>query len=244
MFKVLLILLNNNFFIHIFVLYYLYRMAKRKKISKIDIISYFMNDVTQNKEIPTSIQNFVQLHDIDEDKFKEYFYSFKAIEKDIFKLFFENTINALQQDEGYNSFNPRNKVLSFYYTFFENLAANREYVLVALKSDKKSLKPLKKLSKLKNQFESYINSLEIDRIDFKQETIEKLQTKTLKKSAWFQLLTILKFWMEDTSDSFEKTDVFIEKSINTSFDLIDTKVLKSIIDLGKFIFKEKKHFKL
>lgn len=244
MFKVLLNLLNNNLFIFIFVLYYLYRMAKSKKITKIDIISFFMDDVTKHKEVPTSIELFVQQHAIDKNKFQEYFYSFKALEKEIFKLFFENTINALQQDEGYNSFNPRNKVLSFYYTFFENLAANREYVFVTLKSDKKSLKPLKKLSKLKNQFESYINSLEIERIDFKQETIEKLQTKTLKKAAWLQLLTILKFWLEDTSDSFEKTDVFIEKSINTSFDLIDTKVLKSMIDLGKFIFKEKKHFKL
>ena len=55
---------------------------------------------------------------------------------------------------------------------------------------------------------------------------------------------MLKFWLEDTSESFEKTDVFIEKSINTSFDLLDTKALKSMLDLGKFIFKEKKHFKL
>ena len=49
----------------------------------------------------------------------------------------------------------------------------------------------------------------------------------------------LKFWLEDTSSSFEKTDIFIEKAVNTSFDLISVQPIKSIIDLGKFLFKEK-----
>ena len=39
--------------------------------------------------------------------------------------------------------------------------------------------------------------------------------------------------------SFEKTDVFIEKSVNTSFDVLDVAPIKSLIDFGKFIFKEK-----
>ena len=218
-------------------------MAKQK-ITKIDLISFFMDDVTKNKKIPYSISAFVKAYNIEEDIFYGFYGSFKALEKEIFELFFTNTMKALTQDEGYNNFDARNKVISFYYTFFENLTANRAYVLIALKNDKKSLKPLKKLSKLKNRFESYITSLEIDRIDFNQEAIENFQNKALKKTAWIQLLTILKFWLEDTSESFEKTDVFIEKSINTSFDLIDTKALKSMLDLGKFIFKEKNHFKL
>ncbi len=47
--------------------------------------------------------------------------------------------------------------------------------------------------------------------------------------------------MDDTSASFEKTDVFIEKSVRASFDLIDTTPLKSLVDLGKFLYKEKIH---
>ena len=49
----------------------------------------------------------------------------------------------------------------------------------------------------------------------------------------------MKFWIDDTSTAFEKTDIFIEKAINTSFDLIDIKPVKSLIDLGKFLVKEK-----
>lgn len=220
-------------------------MAKRKKkLTEIEILTFYMDHVSEHGSQPVSVHAFAKNHNFDKAIFYEFFTSFESLEQDIFKIFFNNTITVLQKSEDYPNFDARNKLLSFYYTFFEILTANRTYVLIALKNHKKSLKSLKKLAKLKEQFEFYINSLEIDSIDFGQEAIEKLQTNALKISAWIQLLTILKFWMEDTSESFEKTDIFIEKSINTSFDLIDTKALKSIIDLGKFIFKEKKHFKL
>ena len=49
----------------------------------------------------------------------------------------------------------------------------------------------------------------------------------------------MKFWLDDTSPAFEKTDVFIEKSVKASFDIMNIAPIKSVIDLGKFLFKEK-----
>lgn len=49
----------------------------------------------------------------------------------------------------------------------------------------------------------------------------------------------LKFWMDDSSASFEKTDIFIEKSVKLSSELMNTAPLESLIDFGKFLFKEK-----
>ncbi len=219
-------------------------MAKQKTADKITIISFFMNFVTQNGHHPSSVEEFCSLHNITKSIFLTHFSSFKSVEKEIFSLFLYNTLHALEQDEGYTNFDTKNKVLSFYYTFFENLAANRDYVLQALKGDENGLQSLKKLNKLKKKYMAYIANLDIERIDLGQQAIENLQVKTLQQSAWIQLLIILKFWLEDTSESFDKTDMFIEKSINTTFQLIDTKLLKSVIDLGKFILKEKKHFKL
>ena len=83
--------------------------------------------------------------------------------------------------------------------------------------------------------------MDIQTIDFKEDKLEKIQQRSIKESAWFQLLVTMKFWIDDTSSSFEKTDIFIEKSVKSSFDLIDTTPLKSIIDFGKFLFKEKIH---
>jgi len=45
--------------------------------------------------------------------------------------------------------------------------------------------------------------------------------------------------MSDESPSFEKTDVAIEKSVNTIFDLFDNTPLNNVLDFGKFLWKEK-----
>ena len=45
--------------------------------------------------------------------------------------------------------------------------------------------------------------------------------------------------MNDNSAGFEKTDVAIEKSVNTVFDIFENTPLESIIDFGKFLWKEK-----
>jgi hypothetical protein len=188
---------------------------------------------------PKSVYAFAKDNNFDESKFYEFFGSFEVLEQSIFKVFFDNTHAALEKSEEYQSFDARNKLLSFYYTFFENLTANRSYVVHALDSHKNSMKSLKLLSHLKKSFTNYIEQLGIKTIDLNQEQLTKIQNRSLKESAWFQLLVTMKFWLDDTSPSFEKTDIFIEKSVQASFDLIDVTPLKSIVDFGKFLFKEK-----
>jgi hypothetical protein len=45
--------------------------------------------------------------------------------------------------------------------------------------------------------------------------------------------------MEDSSAGFEKTDVVIEKSVTTIFDVFENTPLDSLLDFGKFLYKEK-----
>lgn len=216
-------------------------MVKKKKITPADIISNYMEYVLDHDKKPKSVYSFAKAKKFEEAKFYEHFGNFEALEQSIFKAFFDNTIAVLEKSDDYESFDARNKLLSFYYTFFEILTANRSYIVFAFEYKKDNLKKLRSLLKLKQCFINYINNLEITLLNVKQETLEKVQDKTLKESAWLQLLITMKFWLDDTSASFEKTDIFIEKAVNTSFDLIDVKPLKSVIDLGKFLFKEKMH---
>ena len=218
-------------------------MAKKKNITENDIISWYMDDVLNHNKQPSSVYSFAKENNFEEALFYKYFGSFDIVEKGIFKAFFNNTITLLKKSEDYADFDPRNKLLSFYYTFFENLTANRSYVVHAIAGNKNQLKSLGVLTELKKLFSEFIEGLNIKTIDLKEERLEKLQLRSLKESAWFQLLVTMKFWLDDTSSSFEKTDIFIEKSVKASFDLIDTTPLKSIIDFGKFLFKEKIHNK-
>ena len=216
-------------------------MAKNKIISKKDIFSFYMDYVLEHNEQPKSVYSFSKVNNFEESKFYEFFGSFESIEKQIFKAFYDNTVYVLYKNEDFQSFDARNKLLSFYFTFFENLTANRSYVIHALSQHKNSLKNLSQLSELKKNFTHFIDELNIETIDLKQEQFEKVQKRALQESAWIQLLLTIKFWMDDASVSFENTDIFIEKSVNTSFDVLNIAPLKSIIDFGKFIFKEKMH---
>ncbi|WP_047545603.1 TetR family transcriptional regulator C-terminal domain-containing protein [Psychroserpens sp. Hel_I_66] len=214
-------------------------MAKKKKITENDIISFYMDYVLEHNEQPKTVYAFAKANNFEEQKFYDYFGSFEAVEKHVFTAFYQNTITVLEKSEDYLSFDPRNKLLSFYFTFFENLTANRSYVRYALEHHKNSLKSLSLLKDLKHHFTSYIVHLGIDLIDIKQEQLDKIQQRGLKETAWLQLLLTMKFWIDDTSAGFEKTDIFIEKSVNTSFDVLDVAPVRSLIDFGKFIFKEK-----
>ncbi len=214
-------------------------MVKKKNISKNDMISFYMDYVLEHNKRPNSVHAFANHNNFEEPKFYEYFGGFDAIEKGIFKAFFDNTLMALEKSKDYSSFESRNKLLSFYFTFFENLTANRSYVIYALEKHKNTLKTYSLLSELKTAFSNYIKDLEIELIDTKQERLERIKNKGLQETAWLQLVLTIKFWMNDSSPSFEKTDILIEKSVNASFDVLNIVPLKSVIDLGKFLFKEK-----
>lgn len=214
-------------------------MEKKKTTTANDIISAYMHHALENGSQPKSVYAFAHEMDIKEADFYKHFGSFKQIEKAIFKAFFDNTMRLLKKNKEYKSFDAQNKLISFYYTFFEVLKANRSYVVYALEGEKNKLKMLSTLSELKKAFHEFIDGIGIETIDLKQEKIEKFKNKGLMEGAWGQLLFTMKFWLEDGSPNFEKTDVFIEKSITTGFALLDKTTLQSVFDLGKFLYKEK-----
>jgi hypothetical protein len=219
-------------------------MAKKKNITRDDIYTMYMDYVLKNGKPPANVYIFSKENNFDESLFYQFFGSFDAVERSIFATFFENTINLLENNEEYAGFDNRNKLLSFYFTFFENLTSNRSFVLSVLSKDKEKLKALSILSDLRKKFKSLIHSLEIKPISINDTRLDKIQERTIEESAWTQLLITIKFWMSDASPAFEKTDVFIEKAVNASFDLIDNTPLNSIIDLGKFLVKEKFNMKM
>ncbi len=200
------------------------------------ILSAYMNHLLEKGSRPASVYAFAGQLKIDEAEFYRHFGSFDALEKAIFKAFFDQSMELLGQNKEYLGFDAKNKLIAFYYTFFEVLKANRSYVLLVLSDEKNKLKMLASLSELKKSFAKYVDGLEIETPELPHERIEKIKARSIRESAWGQLLFTLRFWLEDSSPDFEKTDVFIEKSINTAFALLDATTLNSVFDLGKFLF--------
>ncbi|WP_158838632.1 TetR family transcriptional regulator C-terminal domain-containing protein [Polaribacter sp. L3A8] len=217
-------------------------MARKKNISKDNLISWYMEFVLENNHQPKSVFSFAKENNFEEADFYKFYTSFDILEEAIFSEFFHHTITVLSKSEDYETFDARNKLLSFYFTFFEILTAKRSYLVYALESSSRDFKKLKTLKGLRKEYINYVQNIGIEKIDLKHERLGEIQDKSIQESSWFHLLVTLKFWLDDVSPSFEKTDLFIEKSINARFDLMDIKPLQSIIDFGKFILKEKVNF--
>jgi hypothetical protein len=213
--------------------------TKKTALSKEKIVSLYMEYVLEHDEKPKSVFKFSKFNNITETEFYSFFGTIESIEKEIFKMFFEKTVSLLQKDKDYESYDMRSKMLSFNFTFFELLTANRSYVVMALKDSGSPLKSMTQLSSLRKSYKEFVTEIITEEIRTKQEQFQNFQEKAIQEASWFQLLLTMKFWMDDTSPALEKTDIYIEKSINTTFELFNVAPLDSLIDFGKFIFKEK-----
>lgn len=215
------------------------KSTRTKKADDSSILEGYMNYVLEQNHEPKNVFLLCKELRVSEADFYTFYGSLDALRADFWVKIFENTLKALQLDENYESFSHREKLLTLYFTLFENLTLNRSYVLYVLKDSKKGLGVLKELSKMRNLFKDYVAEVLDTQVHVSDKRIQNIIKPALSEGAWIQFLTVLKFWLDDDSKGFEKTDLMIEKSLKASFDLIDTTPLESVFDLGKFLWKEK-----
>ena len=214
---------------------------KSKKLPVTDdiIIEKFMNDVLQENQEPKNVYVFCQKHSIEESEFYTFFGSLDSLKQSIWLKFFENTTQTIIQDSKFSEYSNKNKLLTLYFTFFEVLTLNRTYILFYFKDKKEGISNLSNLKSLRTEFKKFIEENCSRKENIISEKFTKVTQSAYAEGAWMQFLFLLKFWLDDTSKGFEKTDVLIEKSVNTVMDLMETKHLENIVDLGKFLWKEK-----
>jgi hypothetical protein len=215
-------------------------MAPKKTIVTRDkIVSMYMIYKLENGDQPKSVYQFSKINGFEESQFYSFFGTLESVEKEIFKMFLQKTLALIQKDPAYEAYDMKSKMLSFYFTFFELLSANRSYVTMSLKEHQNQLKNLMQLSGLRTEFKNYITQIISDEVRTQHEKFQNFQEKAIQETSWIQFLLTMKFWLDDESPAFEKTDIYIEKSVKASFELMNVAPIDSLIDFGKFIFKEK-----
>ncbi|QOW09268.1 TetR/AcrR family transcriptional regulator [Kaistella flava (ex Peng et al. 2021)] len=219
---------------------------KNTEVTQEKILDLYSKYVLRNNKKPLNVFTFCDDHEISESEFYFYYANFDQLEADYLKYFMQQSLLLISNEENYEEDDAKTKMLSFYFTFFEQLTINRSLVIYLIGSDKNNLDNLKKLWSLKKEFQQFIRSLDISEplMESQNENMAKMErfkNKGIEELYWGHFLTTLKFWIEDTSSNFEKTDIFIEKSVDTSFELFEIKPLKKLIDLGKFLFNEVKN---
>lgn len=215
--------------------------AKKKspEITRESIISSYMDHVLEKERFPVSIYKFCQEHSITEKEFYQHFGSFDGLKKSIWIAFFEKTMELLHINKEYSSFSPKDKLLSFYFSFFELLTLNRSYVLFTLSEHMPMIKNLGQLKGLRVNFKDFARNLIEEGNNGKTYKINQRHPGLFSEAAWLQLMFLLKFWFDDSSPGLEKTDIAIEKSVQTAFDVFENTPVDSILDFGKFLYKER-----
>lgn len=212
---------------------------KIKILTKQDIIDAYTDYCLMHGSRPASVYRFAKENGFTEADFYNFFGSFEALEHQYFVAMFTYTLEMLQKSPAYTEYTGTEKLSAFYFTFFELATANRSFVMYLMEHDNSSIRNLLKLKEFRKAFTAYAAEVLEKPIAIENDRADRVQGKALREAAWLQFLSIFKFWMKDKSPGFEKTDVFIEKSVKASSDLVYNTPLKSLFDLGKFIWKEK-----
>jgi len=214
------------------------KKTAKKKVTKEHIISVYMEYVLEHGAQPATVFKFCKDHKIEEQEFYNFFGSFQGLKQHIWIALYDSTISTMHKDKEFENYSNKDKMLSFFYTMFGNLTANRSYILFVLQEHKAILKNMEQLKELRHKIKAFSTELIETGNDEKAFRVTKNPVALFSEGAWLQFMFLLKYWMNDNSPAFEQTDVAIEKSVKAIFDVFDTTPLESILDFGKFLVKE------
>lgn len=215
-------------------------MQEQTKITKEKILELYGDYLLIHGEKPKNVYLFAKENSFEEAEFYHLFSGFEQIEKEIFNYFFIKSMELTSEINSSEDVTSKEKLLNVYYIFFENLTMNRSLVLSILGPHPiRNIKILQELRETHRQFISTLDFKEWEMLEKAKQDIRRINEKTRQEVLWLHLVSVIDFWKKDTSPDFEKTDIFIEKTIDTGFELIENEPLRKVFDLGKFIWKEK-----
>lgn len=208
-------------------------------MEKSEIISKYISYVSEQGEKPKNEYIFAKHLKITETTFYTYFPSLNALEQQLWLHTIDNTLTRLHTDQNYEGYSAREKLLSFYYTYVEELNQHRSFYKQLLKLDIPNLKSTpSQFKSIRDKYLGYVNGL-LEEAKSNGEVKSRLFVdKTYGDLLFLQFLFVLKYWDGDQSQGFEKTDAAIEKAVNLSFEALSSNLIDSFFDFAKFIIKK------
>jgi hypothetical protein len=214
----------------------------------------YIRFISEHKVRPQTIKQFALAMDIEEKDFYINYTSFNEIERDIFKQYFDEAVSRLQKDATFQTFDSAEKILSFYYTWFEILSKNRAFILAIEQKKNLFIKTLEwfpvKINFLRFLAkQSYIVPVNLMNVHKRfQGFIQPILTQGLSADLakrfwisekydeilWGQAVLLYRFWLNDTSEDFTRTDAAIEKSTIFLFQLLRPNSWDMGLDLAHF----------
>jgi hypothetical protein len=122
----------------------------------------------------------------------------------------------------------------------EELKKNRSYLLSLYGNKVTTFKNLPTDTReFKEKFSDFASELILEGKETQEIASRPLITEKYDEALWLQVGFVFRYWLDDNSPRFEKTDAAIEKSVNFAFDLMGKSALDSFLDLAKFLYQSK-----
>lgn len=208
------------------------------KDQKEKIRAAYIDYVLTHGERPSTVYVFMKSLDLPEEEFYKHFSTFDAVEASAWRAFFNHTLDTIKTQDVYAGYSSREKILAFYFGIVEHLKAHRSYVTWSFKNTSKlQFSNPAYLSDFKKMFEEFAGEVIQEGISAGEIIDRKFISDKYKDALWVQLIFIIHFWIDDNSTEFEKTDEAIEKGVNITFDLMAQSPLDSMVEYGKFLWR-------
>ncbi len=211
-------------------------------MNKDEILEKYSEYLLENGEEPKSVYAFAKELNMQEEEFYNHYSGFRLMNAELLKKVWDNSENLTRSIEGFEMMPAKEQLLNMYYIFFENLKMNRSLALQIL--EKKPKLPPTLLLQLKTKFRNFIKTLNFEESKVLRKMsarVDEAKHRAQEEILWNHFISLLVFWRTDDSPGFEKTDVYIEKTIDTGFDIAEYRPLRKVADLGKFLWNEKIH---
>lgn len=211
-------------------------------MTRTEILERYSDYLIEEGKEPATVYKFAKNLEISEEEFYVFFSGFQQIDGEIVTKLWDDSLRLARTIEGFDSMSAKEQLLNFYYIFFENLKMNRSLILLILKKHPQlSVYMSAMLRGRLSEFTDTLNFNQPPHSEHLPKAVLELKERGKNELLWKHFLSVIMFWIDDHSSNFQNTDLFIEKTIDTGFEVAEYNPANKIIDLAKFIWKEKNH---
>ncbi|MGQ9863170.1 MAG: hypothetical protein ACUVRD_01620 [Bacteroidia bacterium] len=169
---------------------------------------------------------------ISEAEFYKHFSNLEAVGRKIWASYADETIENLKNSESYAQYGAREKLLAYFFTFFEVVLKDRTFI-------EKTYTRFGLLKDYQRKFRNYTAEVVQEGIigeEIRSRHLENLYVDVLWGVHW----GLVRFWLQDTSEGFVDTEKAIETYTKLPLELMAPNILDTAYEALRFTFSRLK----
>lgn len=183
---------------------------------------------------PDSVFRLCREVGVEERDFYSAFASLDTVESAYWERLLGRVIGAVEAGPEWAGFTARQRLLAFLYAFFEAALGERSLILLRIAPLRVTDRPAF-LRGFEARFERFADQLIAHGRTTGEIADRGRLTRVYPRGLYAHLRACLEFYARDTSEGFERTDAFIEKTVALAFDVARPQAIDSAVDLVRFL---------